>query len=140
VDPTSPAADSVTVLIVDDDEESRDALDDAVRSLGYTTATACDGVAAWDEHTRARCDLILSDWRMPRMDGLALCKRVRTETSSQPYAHFILVTADADRAHFLDAMRAGADAFMAKPIDLAELEVRLDVIRRLVLFYRLPSG
>jgi CheY-like chemotaxis protein len=130
------SADAVTVLIVDDDEETRDALDDAVRALGYATVTACDGVAAWDEHTRARVDVILSDWRMPRMDGLTLCRRVRTDLSVRPYAHFIFVTGDADRAHFLDAMRAGADAFVAKPVDLEELEARLDVVRRLILFHR----
>src|ERR1700729_3974390 len=80
------------VLVADDDEDCRDTLSTAVRALGHGCTTARDGVEAWKMYEADRPDVILSDWKMPLMDGLHLCQKVRQGDSSESYTHFIFVT------------------------------------------------
>src|SRR5512140_770301 len=65
------------ILVVDDDDSSRLALEHAVRMLGYECESARDGLEAWEMHLREPADVILSDWQMPHMDGVELCRRTR---------------------------------------------------------------
>ena len=130
------AAEAMSVLVVDDDEDYREAMEGALLELGYACRGAQDGVDAWEMHAAARADVILSDWTMPRMDGLELCKRVRDDDSRHPYTHFIFVTGNSDKAHFIHGMHAGADDYMAKPVDIDELRARLEVARRVVTLRR----
>ncbi len=120
----------LNVLIVDDDPAARAALDAAVRLLGYASRSARSPLEALHMHRDERAEVILSDWEMPEMDGLALCRSVREEEG--PYTYFILVTAHGDRGHFLEGMHAGADDYIKKPVDLEELEVRLETARRVI--------
>jgi two-component system cell cycle response regulator len=124
------------VLIADDDQDSRDVLEDAVRSLGFSCSTARDGVEAWESYEADRADVILADWQMPRMDGFHLCLKVRGDDPTLSYTHFIFVTGNDDKAHFIDGMHAGADDYIAKPVDLDELQARLEVARRVVMLHR----
>jgi len=124
------------VLIAEDDHNSREGLETAIRSLGYVCAVAHDGLQAWEMHQAERADVVLADWKMPRLDGIGLCRRIRSSGSDGPYTHFIFVTGNSDKAHFLDAMHAGADDYITKPFDLDELEVRLEVARRVVTMQR----
>jgi two-component system, cell cycle response regulator len=124
------------ILVVDDEEDCRDALETAIRALGHSCTTACDGLEAWESHEADRADVILSDWKMPRMDGFGLCQRVRADDSSRSYTHFIFTTANDDKAHFIHAMHAGADDYLAKPIDMDELEARLVAAGRVVALNR----
>jgi sigma-B regulation protein RsbU (phosphoserine phosphatase) len=74
---------------------------------------------------------VLTDWRMPKTDGLELCRRIRSaERDTYPYV--IILTAVDRKTGYLDGMEAGADDFVTKPCDLAELEVRLAVARRIL--------
>jgi two-component system, cell cycle response regulator len=132
--PTAPAG-GLRVLIAEDEADSRYGLELAVRSLGYSCAVARDGQEAWEMHQAERADVILADWSMPRLDGLGLCRRVRLD-SRGAYAHFIFVTGNADKAHFIEGMHAGADDYITKPVDLDELDARLEVSRRAVLIQR----
>ena len=84
-------------------------------------------------HQAKRADVILSDWGMPTMDGLQLCRRVRAAEPLQPYTHFILLTAQDDKAHFVEGMRAGADEYITKPVDIDELQARLLAARRVMM-------
>lgn len=123
------------VLVVDDDEDARSALQRVVKGLGHLCAVAADGEQALAMHQSAPADVILCDWVMPRMDGIELLRRTR-EQDKERYTFFVLVTGLNDRDHFLAGMNAGADEFLKKPIDAAELGVRLDAARRLTEAHR----
>jgi diguanylate cyclase (GGDEF)-like protein len=129
------AQEPLKVLIVDDEAESRQGLEMAVRSLGHACAIARDGLEAWEMFQADRPDVVLADWNMPKLDGIGLCRRIRRE-GRVAYTHFIFVTGKTDKVHFLEGMHAGADDYITKPVDLDELEARLEVSRRAVLIQR----
>lgn len=124
------------VLVVDDDAASREAIQRAVVSFGHDCRAASDGAEAWRIHQAARADVILSDWQMPNMDGLELCRRTRTVGSDDGYTYFVFMTAFEDKTHFIAGMNAGADDYQTKPIDLDELQARLVSAERVVSLYR----
>jgi two-component system chemotaxis response regulator CheY len=123
------------ILVVDDDKAVLDALERAIASFGHRCRTASDGLEAWKLHQAERADVILSDWNMPGVDGIELCRRTRV-AADEAYTYFILMTAFADKAHFLRGMQAGADDYQTKPIDLDELQARLVSAERVVSVYR----
>jgi two-component system, cell cycle response regulator len=125
----------LNVLVVDDDEDSRAAIARAVRRLGHRCRCAADGVEAWRIHREDPAHVILSDWMMPGIDGLELCKRVREEPGPAHYTHFIFVTGKGERERFLEGMAAGADDYIVKPFDLAALEARLSAACRAAIAY-----
>jgi two-component system, cell cycle response regulator len=124
------------VLIADDEEECRESLEAAVECLGHSCTVARDGAEAWEMSEADRADVVLSDWGMPRMDGIALCKKIREEDPEQPYTHFIFVTGNSDKAHFIRGMDVGADDYISKPVDLDELQARLAAAGRVVALQR----
>lgn len=115
---------SLRVLVVDDDPDSRHLLEEAVERLGHRSTTACDGLEALAMQQAEPADVILSDWDMAGMTGIELCRRVRAQESVE-YTYFAFMTGFDDRAHLLEGLRAGADDYLTKPVDLEELEVRL---------------
>ena len=119
------------VLIAEDDPDNRHELEAAVRWLGDSCTVARDGQEAWEMYQADRADVILADWKMPRLDGICLCQRIRS--LDPPYTHIILVTGNSDKAHFIEGMHAGADGYITKPVDLDELEASLGVARRAVM-------
>jgi two-component system chemotaxis response regulator CheY len=135
----STAREELKVIVADDESDSRHGLELAVSSLGHSCIVARDGLEAWEIHQAERADVILADWNMPRLDGLDLCRRVRMEPCV-PYTHFIFVTGSCDKAHFIEGMHAGADDYITKPVDLDELDARLEVSRRAVLMQRLAEA
>jgi CheY-like chemotaxis protein len=80
-------------------------------------------------------DVVVSDWMMPRMDGVQLCRCVRSQLSA-PYTYFILLTALADAEHRLTGMQAGADDYLAKPFNLSDIEARLIAAERVTRWHR----
>jgi two-component system cell cycle response regulator len=126
---------NLKMLVVDDDRAALHSLECAINSFGHTCRTATDGLEAWRLHEADRADVILSDWDMPGMDGIELCKRTRVG-ADEAYTYFILMTAFSDKAHFLRGMEAGADDYQTKPIDLDELHARLMSAERVVSVYR----
>ena len=119
------------VLVVDDDPVSQRILVATLTQLGHQTVAAADGVAAWEEYTREPADVVITDWMMPRMDGLELTRRIRARTSDR-YTWVVLLTALAGHDRWLDGMNAGADDFATKPLDRAELHARLRVAERVL--------
>ncbi len=83
-------------------------------------------------HEAEPVDVILADWRMPRMDGLELCRRTRAADDDERYTYFVFMTSFADREHFIHGLEAGADDYQTKPIDLDELRARLVSAGRVV--------
>jgi len=84
---------------------------------------------------QAGADVVVSDWMMPRMDGVQLCRCLRARLSA-PYTYFILLTALADPEHRIAGMHAGADDFLAKPFNLSDIEARLIAAERVTVLHR----
>jgi two-component system chemotaxis response regulator CheY len=120
---------AIDVLVADDDEGSLRGVVRAVTALGYLCRGVRDGQEALEEQEREPAAIVLTDWNMPRLDGLKLCQALRRQ-AVPPYV--IVMTADNGGTRLLDAIRGGADEFIRKPIDLDELEVRLLAAARLV--------
>jgi diguanylate cyclase (GGDEF)-like protein len=122
-------AEAVDVLIVEDELGARIALADAVRALGYPVRAASSGAEALAEYTRRPAAIVVTDWSMPGMTGLELCGALKR---LDPQSHVIMITAFHERSRLVEALKAGADEFVAKPLDLDELEARLVAATRAV--------
>jgi len=112
------------ILIVDDELVSRKKMDLLVRSLGYETLVASDGMEGWEAWKNERARMVITDWMMPRMDGLELCRRIREAEGSQ-YIYIIMVTSREAVNDLVRGMDAGADDFIPKPFVKEELAVRI---------------
>lgn len=119
------------ILIADDDPITRLLLKSILSALGHTVSEAADGEEAWEMWKRERQPLIISDWLMPRADGLELCRRVRAESSAE-FTYILLLTARSGNAHYVEAIDAGADDFATKPLDQQRLGARIRVAERLL--------
>ena len=112
------------ILIVDDSETNRDILDARLKSHGFETLQAADGEEALDAARRHLPDLILLDVMMPKLSGVEVCRRLKGDTAL-PYTPIILVTAKSDTQDVIAGLDAGADEYLAKPIDQAALVARV---------------
>lgn len=117
------------ILVADDDMTSRLFLQAAVEDLGDDCTLAADGAEAWDLYVEATPDVLIADRMMPGLDGLELCRRVRTH-SADSYTYVILATSLGDREDVIEGMEAGADDYLTKPVDPFDLETRLVAARR----------
>jgi two-component system chemotaxis response regulator CheY len=123
------------VLVVDDEDSGRAALGAAVITLGHRCRLASSGVEALRLQEARPADVIVSDWRMPDMDGMELCRRVRA-LDGRSYTYLLFTSGHASKRDFVDAVRAGADDCLLKPIDIEDLEARLIAATRVVGAYR----
>lgn len=120
------------ILAVEDDAVSRAVLRQALRRLGHETIEAGDGEAAWEALQAESFRVVVSDWMMPNVDGLELCRRIRQRPDAE-YIYFILLTSrDATEQNQREAADAGVDDFLTKPLDLPELWTRLRVAERIL--------
>jgi two-component system, cell cycle response regulator len=124
------------ILIAEDDAVSRTILKKAVQKFGHECLAAEDGEKAWELFQNTPwVDVIISDWMMPGMDGLKLCRLVRGEQRDE-YTYFIFLTSLGDRDHLLMGLEAGADDYLSKPLDRGELQVRLISASRVTALHR----
>jgi two-component system cell cycle response regulator len=119
------------VLIAEDDRDSRELLSWLLEKLGYEVVATENGNQAWDAFRREKFRLVISDLLMPDLDGLELCRRIRS-TPTPKYTYIILLTALIGKKDYLEGMDAGADDFMTKPFDPDELKARLRVAQRII--------
>jgi CheY-like chemotaxis protein len=124
-------ANPISVLVVEDDAVSSAQLGAIVKAGGYDVKGAQNGREAWELLQLARVPIVISDWYMPEMDGPELCRRIRARRG-EPYVYFILVTVRGGKQQYLAGMEAGADDFIAKPVDPDELRARLTVAERIL--------
>jgi CheY-like chemotaxis protein len=131
---TAPALpEPLKVLIADDDPQFRQILATAVGLFGHSCEVARDGQEAWEMHLVKRADVILSDWKMPKMDGLALCAKIRgTDQATKVNTYFVMLSGQKDREYVLEGKAAGADEYLSKPIDLEKLKMHLEVAQAVI--------
>lgn len=106
------------ILVVDDEENVRHMLELTLRKEGYRVTLCGDGAEALDRLRAAPFDLVLCDMNMPRRDGMSLLRALR---GLQQTASFVMMSAYADLDGAMEAIRAGADDYVAKPFRRAEL-------------------
>ena len=112
------------ILIVDDDDIALEILRSSLEAAGYEVESANDGERALERLGHGDIRLVISDWEMPGMDGLALCRAVRKQVASG-YVYIILLTSHGSAQEIVEGMSAGADDFMVKPFHQAELAARI---------------
>ena len=133
---TSTPSRPLDVLVVDDDEPSRAALCEALAALGHRPRVARSAMEALQLHAARRADVIVSHWAMPgSMDGMELCRRVRAMDHGG-YTYLLFTSGQATKRDFVEAVRAGADDYLVKPVDHDELEARMLAAERVVRTHR----
>ncbi len=124
------------VLIAEDEPVPRLILQSALEKFGHECLVAEDGLKAWEIFQNTReVDVVISDWIMPSVDGLELCRRIRA-AEKDGYTYFIFLTALGDKGHLLRGMQEGADDYLAKPLDPEELQVRMIAATRVTSLHR----
>lgn len=119
------------VLVVDDSRAQRRLVSAYLRQWGYSIEEAESGVAALEICRRTRPDLILSDWMMPGMSGPEFCRAIRGMTFDS-YVYFILLTSKSGKEDIALGLDAGADDFLTKPVNAAELRARIGAGARIL--------
>ena len=119
------------VLIAEDEPVDRRHLEAVLESWGYTVLATTDGLEALEIWQVERPEIAVIDWLMPGMDGLTLCRTVRGRPElGNPY--IIILTAKTTTDDVVVGLGAGADDFLKKPFDQAELRARLSVGERVL--------
>ena len=119
------------ILIVEDNSVSAAVLEAALVKLGHQPTRAPDGIMGWDAFQCEPVRVVVSDWLMPGLDGLELCKRIRARGGE--YTYFILLSAQESSGGNLEqAIAAGVDDFLNKPVKIDELRMRLHVAERIL--------
>ena len=121
------------ILIVDDEIVSRKKIDKLIQGLGHERLVAKDGIEGWKIWKSERPRMVITDWLMPKMDGLGLCRKIRESEGSQ-YTYLIMVTSKEDVQDIIIGMDAGADDFITKPFAKEELAVRIRAGERILGF------
>ena len=116
------AREKLSVLVIEDESELRATIADAVREAGHLVTTASDGAEGLDRVVSKVFDIVICDVRLPKVDGLALLRRVKRES---PTTDVILMTAYAEVADAVAALKEGAYDYLAKPFSIDELLVQV---------------
>jgi DNA-binding response OmpR family regulator len=120
------------VLIAEDNHFYRIALEAALKEWGYDTIAVPDGQAAWDVLREDHAPkLAILDWVMPGLEGVEICRRLRALPRHEP-AYVLMLTSKTGKENAVAALDAGADDYIVKPFDRAELKARLRVGARIV--------
>ncbi len=120
------------ILIAEDDNTSRTMLEAVLQKFGHDVIKTCDGAEAWQAIQGPDAPrMVILDWSMPEIDGLELCRRIRTMTTDQP-PFIIMLTSRDSRKEIVIGLDAGADDYLIKPYDPEELRARVNVGRRMI--------
>ena len=133
-DHNSLEGDSFPLLVVEDDPVSRRILEKSLTKNGRKVVTAGNGREALDLLEKTFFPIVITDWMMPELDGLELCRRIR-EMEWPGYIFIILLTARGAVDDIITGLDAGADDYLTKPFNKAELKARLRAGTRILELY-----
>ncbi len=119
------------VLIAEDDAATRIALQNHLQNWGYEVVAAEDGNKAWDSIQSWQPRIVLIDWVMPGMDGLQLCKKIRS-LPGKKYTYIIFLTSKTEDQDIVTALDTGADDFLSKPFNKNVLCSRMAAGTRII--------
>ena len=119
------------ILIAEDQPPAALFLQRMLEKTGHEVIVAPDGEAAWRIVREGEMPILISDWMMPHLDGLELCRRIRAAGCDR-YTYIILLTSRDRREDRLEGLRAGADDFLTKPTCPDELALRLEIAERIL--------
>ncbi len=120
------------ILIADDSIVSRHLLEATLKRWGYDVQVACDGAEAWALLERDDApSLAILDWVMPALTGPEVCMHLR-QLGRERYTYILLLTSKNQKEDLVAGMQAGADDYLVKPFDQAELQVRLEAGKRIL--------
>ena len=120
-----------SILVVDDSKLQRKILTSLVKRWGFKVCEAENGEQALEMCKDDQPDIVLSDWMMPGMSGLELCQSFRS-LPNDDYGYFILLTSKGEKDEVTEGLRAGADDFLTKPINVDELRARISAGERIL--------
>ncbi|WP_333780719.1 PP2C family protein-serine/threonine phosphatase [Aliiroseovarius salicola] len=120
-----------TILVVDDSRAQRMILCSSLKRQGFSVVEAGSGEEALERIKEEDIDLILSDWMMPGMDGLDLCRAFRAMERDK-YGYFILLTSKSEKGAVAQGLDVGADDFLHKPVNAEELRARINAGGRIM--------
>jgi two-component system, cell cycle response regulator len=131
---TVPSPD-LQVLVVDDSPVYRKLVEHALEGGPYSLLFAKSGREALELYARYLPGIVITDWMMPDLSGLDLCQRLRADVH-RGYTYIILLTSIAEKDNVVKGLAAGADDYLTKPFDPAELMGRIGVGRRIIDLHR----
>jgi diguanylate cyclase (GGDEF)-like protein len=132
---TATAPTTWRILLVDDEPTQRLIMARLLKRAGYDVETAANGREALSRIEGGDFQLMITDWEMPEMDGIALCSALRS-SQGKGYIYTILLTARDAIEHVVTGLQAGADDYLTKPVIEAELIARLSTGKRIVTLER----
>jgi two-component system alkaline phosphatase synthesis response regulator PhoP len=115
------------ILIAEDEKQIAESLKKNFSDEGYNAVIAIDGEEALQFSKSLKFDLILLDWKMPKLTGLEVCKNIRLSDNKVP---IILITALGDISNKVEALNAGADDYITKPFSFEEVFARINAVMR----------
>jgi diguanylate cyclase (GGDEF)-like protein len=119
------------ILIAEDDLVTARILQKHLSNWGYSVFLEKNGEAAWTTLDKENIQIAILDWMMPRLNGLQLCQKIRAH-KSEPYTYLILLTARTSTEDIVKGLNAGADDYITKPVEPAELQARLSTGNRII--------
>ncbi|HEY3656733.1 MAG TPA: diguanylate cyclase [Steroidobacteraceae bacterium] len=119
------------ILLAEDDPVTRMLMTRFLKKAGYEVDAVSDGAEAFDKMMKRYYPILVTDWEMPGMDGIALCKAVRN-MQLDGYVYALLLTARDAKEHIIAGLEAGADDYLVKPVHEPELIARLNTGRRIL--------
>ena len=121
----------MAILIADDDPVTRALLIKTLNKWGYDVLVANDGLEALEIVEKDEVRIVITDWMMPNMDGLTLCKEIRSLSNSN-YVYIIIVTSKDQKNDLNRAFEKGADDYIIKPLELERLKASLNSAQRVI--------
>jgi diguanylate cyclase (GGDEF)-like protein len=127
----SAATPAFPILIADDNELQRTVMEYSLKKLGHEVIATSDGRKAMEIFQSGHYPIIITDWKMPNLDGLELCRTIREQHQDQ-FTYVILHSAVSDKGDIQTAMEAGIDDYLIKPAPLTDLSLRLATAHRVL--------
>jgi len=122
---------ALRILLAEDDPVTRMLMTRLLNRAGYEVDAVDNGAGALDRMSHGYYPVLISDWEMPEMDGIELCRTIRA-LQLDGYVYMLLLTAKDTKEHIITGLEAGADDYLVKPVHEAELIARLNSARRIL--------